>query len=149
MNIKYVHTNVISKDWRKLADFYLSVFQCKPVPPKRSQSGEWLERGTGVEGAKLEGMHLRLPGCGEDGPTLEIYQYSTLEDEAPPVPNRVGLRHLAFLVDDVAAVLDRMTSAGGRALGEIATAEVSGKGQVEFIYAADPDGNIIELQRWF
>jgi catechol 2,3-dioxygenase-like lactoylglutathione lyase family enzyme len=94
-------------------------------------------------------MHLRLPGCGEDGPTLEIYQYATLEDEPLPVPNRVGLRHIAFLVDDVAAILDRMTAAGGRALGEISTAEVSGKGQVEFVYAADPDGNIIELQRWF
>ncbi len=46
-------------------------------------------------------------------------------------------------------LLDRMISAGGRALGEISTAEVSGKGQVEFVYAADPDGNIIELQRWF
>jgi catechol 2,3-dioxygenase-like lactoylglutathione lyase family enzyme len=149
MSIKYVHTNIISKDWRELADFYQKVFGCEPVPPKRSQSGEWLERGTGVEGAKLEGMHLRLPGHGKDGPTLEIYQYAKLVDEPPPVPNRVGLRHLAFLVDDVEAILERVTADGGRALGEISTAEVPGKGQVEFVYAADPDGNIIELQRWF
>jgi catechol 2,3-dioxygenase-like lactoylglutathione lyase family enzyme len=149
MNIKYVHTNIISKDWHKLADFYQRVFGCEPVPPQRSQSGDWLERGTGVKGASLEGIHLRLPGYGEDGPTLEIYQYSSLEDESLPVPNRVGLRHLAFLVDDVAGVLDRVTVAGGRALGTISSAEVSGKGKVEFVYAADPDGNIIELQRWF
>ncbi len=90
-----------------------------------------------------------FPDVARTGQPSRIYQYSTLEDESPPAPNRVGLRHLAFLVNDVAAVLDGMTSAGGRALGEISTAEVSGKGQVEFVYAADPDGNIIELQRWF
>ena len=148
MNIKYVHTNIISRDWRRLARFYEDVFGCEPVPPHRSQSGEWLDRGTGVEGAQLEGLHLRLPGHGADGPTLEIYQYSALADNLPSLPNRVGLGHLAFLVDHVKAVLARVVTGGGRAIGEISHADIPGKGHIEFVYAADPEGNIIELQNW-
>ena len=35
----------------------------------------WLDSATGINGAHLRGMHLRLPGYGEHGPTLEIFQY--------------------------------------------------------------------------
>jgi predicted enzyme related to lactoylglutathione lyase len=148
MTIKYVHTNIISRDWRRLVVFYENVFGCEPVPPQRSQSGEWLDRGTGVKGAQLEGMHLRLPGHGENGPTLEIYQYATLEDNLPPVPNRVGLGHLAFSVDNVEAALTKVVAEGGRAIGELSDAHIPDKGHIEFVYAADPEGNILELQKW-
>ena len=50
ISAKYVHTNLIARDWRKLADFYVSVFGCEPVPPERDYSGADLERGTGVRG---------------------------------------------------------------------------------------------------
>jgi predicted enzyme related to lactoylglutathione lyase len=148
MTIKYVHTNIISRDWRKLVRFYQNVFACEPVPPRRSQSGEWLDRGTGVKGAQLEGMHLRLPGHGENGPTLEIYQYATTEDNLPPVPNRAGLGHLAFSVDDVEEALAQVVAEGGKAIGEISDSHIPDKGHIEFVYAADPEGNIIELQKW-
>ncbi|WP_228442096.1 hypothetical protein [Chryseobacterium nematophagum] len=58
MEIKYGHTNIITKDWKKLADFYELVFNCIPVPPERNQKGSWLEKGTGVPNAHLQGMHL-------------------------------------------------------------------------------------------
>ena len=72
--MKYVHTNIVAKDWKALMEFYVSVFQCKLVPPIRDLSGEWLATGTGVPNAKFTGGHLLLPGYGPDGPTLEIYQ---------------------------------------------------------------------------
>ena len=41
----------------------------------RDLSGEWLDRATGLKNAHIKGIHLRLPGYGEGGPTLEIFQY--------------------------------------------------------------------------
>ena len=79
MPTRYVHTNIISEDWQALARFYQEVFDCRPVPPKRDLSGDWLTRGTAVPDATFQGMHLRLPGYGDNGPTLEIYQYSVFE----------------------------------------------------------------------
>ena len=149
MPIKYVHTNIISGDWKKLADFYVKVFDCKPVPPVRDLGGEWLAKGTAVENAKLKGMHLRLPGHGDDGPTLEIYSYDEmLEKSNPPEANRKGFGHLAFEVDDVKDILEEMISNGGAKLGEVVEKEIEGVGLLSFTYATDPEGNIIEIQNW-
>lgn len=146
---RYVHTNIIARDWQRLARFYTEVFGCEVVPPARSQSGDLLERGTGALGAALEGVHLRLPGHGDEGPTLEIYGYrQPLANEDAARAEKLGLRHLAFAVDDVSAALDAVAAAGGRAVGEIVSYEVADARRITFVYAADPEENLIELQRW-
>ena len=148
MGTRYVHTNIIADDWKRLADFYRSVFDCRPVPPERNQSGAWLERGTGVKDAALRGIHLRLPGHGERGPTLEIYSYAEMKEKPSPAANRQGLRHLAFLVDDVEAVKEKVLAQGGKALGEVTDVDIPEVGKLEFVYMSDPEGNILEIQRW-
>ena len=70
---RYVHTDLIAHNWRTLAGFYQSVFGCIPIPPQRDYCRDDIAAGTGVQGAPLQGVHLRLPGCGDNGPTLEIF----------------------------------------------------------------------------
>ncbi|MEQ9414449.1 MAG: hypothetical protein RIF39_11490, partial [Cyclobacteriaceae bacterium] len=99
--MRFAHTNIVSKNWKVLADFYIKTFDCKIIPPIRKQAGEWLEKGTGLKNAKLEGAHLLLPGYGADGPTLEIYQYASVEDQDSVLPNKRGFGHIAFEVENV------------------------------------------------
>jgi catechol 2,3-dioxygenase-like lactoylglutathione lyase family enzyme len=139
---------LVARDWRALVAFYHNVFDCEPVPPERDQHGDWLDRGTGVPGLTIRGMHLRLPGWGDDGPTLEVYSYSPALESPLPMPQRPGLGHLAFQVDDVRDSLERVLAAGGSAVGEPVDVEVAGAGRLSFVYVRDPEGNIIELQRW-
>jgi len=154
ISARYTHTNLIARDWRLLADFYQEVFGCTPVPPERDLQGAWLESATGISGAHLRGMHLRLPGHGEHGPTLEIFQYGEAwelipePDGGPPAADRPGLGHLAFAVEDVPAACQAVLAAGGGMLGEIVSVEVAGAGWITFAYTADPEDNLIELQRW-
>ena len=148
MTIRYAHTNVISEDWEKLCQFYIEVFGCEPVPPQRDQKGNWLSQGTGVPNAQLKGMHLRLPGYGEQGPTLEIYQYKEILPNSIPKANRKGLGHLAFEVSDLEGVLSKVLEHGGNKLGRLVTKDLGGIGRLGFIYVTDPEGNIIELQQW-
>lgn len=145
--MKYMHTNIISKDWKKLADFYIKVFDCKPASSERNLFGDWLEKGTGVKGAKLKGAHLVLPGYEKDGPTLEIFQYEEMEEKPPPAANRLGIGHLAFAVEDVEAVFQKLLENGGQRIGE-AVSKDYGAGTLTFVYAADPEGNMIEIQNW-
>ena len=84
----YGHTNLIADDWRSLARFYESLFGCVPVPPERDFKGRDLERGTAIAGAHLTGAHLRLPGHGPEGPTLEIFSYNVLEERPATAVNR-------------------------------------------------------------
>jgi predicted enzyme related to lactoylglutathione lyase len=147
--IKYVHTNIIAKDWKKLVQFYIDVFDCIPVPPERNLSGEWLDKGAALKNAHLKGMHLRLPGCGDDGPTLEIYSYSEMADKPNDVlANRTGFGHIAFRVENMEKVYEKIIKHGGKKLGEITSHIVDGAGTVSFAYLTDPEGNIVEIQKW-
>jgi predicted enzyme related to lactoylglutathione lyase len=148
LNARFVHTNIVARDWKALAQFYEQLFGCDPVPPERDLAGEWLEAGTGVPQAHIQGTHLRLPGYGANGPTLEIFQYNRHEERPETAINRPGIGHIAFAVDDVATARDAVLAAGGSAVGETVSLRVSGAGTVTFAYLTDPEGNIIELQSW-
>jgi predicted enzyme related to lactoylglutathione lyase len=145
---RYVHTNLISRDWRTLAQFYIDLFGCEVVPPERNYAGAELEAGTGLPGATVSGAHLRLPGCGPQGPTLEIYTYSYLEVRPIPAVNRPGFGHIAFEVASVTDARHAVLAAGGAAIGEIVTLTTSAGRKVTWCYVTDPEGNIIELQSW-
>lgn len=145
---KYGHTNLIARDWRRLARFYEHVFGCTPVPPERDYAGADLERGTGVPGSTLKGVHLRLPGFGDSGPTLEIYSYSVEEPGPHPAVNRPGFGHIAFAVADVTEARDEVLANGGGALADIVTLTTAAGTRVTWCYVRDPEGNIVELQAW-
>ena len=104
---KFVHLNVIARDWKKLAAFYQDVFGCTIVPPERDLSGQWIEDCTGVPGAKIRGAHLRLPG----------YR-------------------------------DAVLKAGGKHFGTLVSVDIPGAGKLTVVYVTDPEGNMIELQKW-
>ncbi len=145
--MKYTHTNLVARDWRRLADFYIKVFDCIPVPPERDLSGEWLDKAVTMHGAHIRGVHLRLPGHGDAGPTLEVFQYDEKMEAETPAPNRPGYGHIAFAVDDVEATKEAVISMGGGLVGDVVNVELPGVGRLEFAYMRDPEGNIIEIQK--
>lgn len=145
---RYVHTNIIARDAGRLIAFYKAVFHCKSIHETRDLRGEWLDKMTGLNGAHIKGEHLLLPGYGEDHPTLEIFSYDTLKETVDSEINRPSIAHIAFEVDDVEATLAEMIRAGGSKLGELVTAQYPNDMEAIFVYARDPEGNIIELQSW-
>ncbi|AFA47274.1 VOC family protein [Acetobacterium woodii] len=148
MKCKFTHTNIIAKDWKKLSQFYQEVFGCVPVPPERDLHGDWINRLTGLKGAHIRGEHLRLPGYEENLPTLEIFSYENGIDSGIPQINRTGFGHIAFEVNDVDAVLKALLAAGGGQIGERIVADYPDNVVATFVYATDPEGNIVELQNW-
>ena len=148
INAKYVHTNLVAVDWKKLSQFYQKVFGCIIVPPERDFTGDKLDAGTGIKNARLTGVHLRLPGCGDNGPTLEIFSYSPPKEKLETCVNRPGFGHLAFQVDDVVKAKEIVLSEGGGEVGEIVELLVATGAKVTWCYVTDPEGNIIELQKW-
>ena len=144
--LRFVHTNVVARDWERLAEFYVRVFGCTPVPPERRLSGRWLERATAIPGAGIRGAHLRLPGYGDEGPTLEIFQYDVGGEGSNRSVNSPGFAHIAFYVNDVEAVREAILEAGGSAVGELVRTNIPSVGEIEFAYMRDPEGNFIEIQ---
>ncbi|MFH0769969.1 MAG: VOC family protein [Candidatus Peregrinibacteria bacterium] len=140
--------NIVARDLRKLADFYVQAFGCTVALPEGTLSGEWLERGVGIPKIVIKGITLTMPGFDKNGPMLEIFQYNTMEEHGGVVAaNRQGIRHFAFHVDDVLLVREKVLIAGGKTIGEISQREFK-SGTLTFIYVSDPEGNIIELLNW-
>ncbi len=148
MKTKYVHTNIVAKDWKRLAKFYVDVFGCRPLPPERDARGQWVDEVTALEKAHVRGMHLSLPGWGKGGPTLEIFQYDDEVAAEAKTPNLEGFAHIAFSVDDVEACVEAVMRNGGGLVGKIVRTRISGAGDIRLAYARDPEGNIVEIQKW-
>jgi len=75
---------------------------------------------------------------------FEVVRFHSPSDGAQePVPaaNRPGLRHIAFRVGDVRAVVDRVRAAGWDTVGEI----VDHKDVFLLCYVRGPEGLIVEL----
>ncbi len=145
---RFGHVNVTGADWRRLAAFYTDVFGCELVPPERDIRSADLDRATGLTGAHLTGAHLRLPGHGPEGPTIEIFQYDAVEAGPSPKVDRGGWGHVAFQVPDVPAALEAVVAAGGGRVGDVITTTTATGRDVTWCYSTDPDGNIVELQAW-
>jgi predicted enzyme related to lactoylglutathione lyase len=144
---KYTHTNLIARDWRKLAKFYTEVFGCDLVPPERNLCGDPVERGTGIPGVHLHGAHLLLPGYGDSGPTLEIFNYEPLAAEGIKAINRPGYGHLAFAVENIESARAEVLAHGGGIVGEVVTTPIGETGHFyHWCYMTDPEDNVIELQ---
>ncbi len=145
--MRFAHTNITARDWKRLADFYIKVFECKIKPPKRDLKGEWLDKAIGIKNARQMGVHLSLPGY-ENPPTLEIFSYEEFIDTAPIMANQIGFTHIAFEVEDVDTIVKKALDNGGAKLGEIIENEIEGVGILRFTYLRDIEGNIIEIQAW-
>jgi predicted enzyme related to lactoylglutathione lyase len=148
IDARFGHVNLIARDWRRLADFYQRVFGCTPVPPERHLHGQEVAAATGVPDAEFRGMHLRLPGGGPNGPTLEIFQYEPSLPGQVSAANRPGFGHIAFVVPDVVDAQAAVLANGGGTIGERITTRTTDGREVTWVYLADPEGNVIELQRW-
>lgn len=148
MLVSYVHTNIIAQDWKKLVQFYVNVFDCKPRYPDRDMSGEWIDKMTGINDVHIKGIHLELPGTGGKQ-TLEIFSYNKdRKGVDSPTINERGFTHIAFRTDDVQAIADKVLANGGTFYGEITEATIEDVGHLTAVYMRDPEGNIVEIQSW-
>jgi catechol 2,3-dioxygenase-like lactoylglutathione lyase family enzyme len=152
MKTRLAHVSITAKDLDRLAEFYRKALGFTEARPERSFSGAWLEKGTGVPGASIKRVHLRLPGSSPDGALLELIEYSaSIGDDTPPAANRAGLRHIAIEADsaeELARLHDLVIEHGGSGLGDISENHIDGLGTVTFVYMTDPEGNIVELLNW-
>ena len=103
--------------------------------------GEWIDRIIGLEDATVEVVMARGPDGSDVFEVVRFRSPSAGALEPAPAANRPGLRHIAFKVDDVRGVVDRVRAAGWDAVGEI----VDYQSTFLLCYVRGPEGLIVEL----
>src|SRR3954468_563450 len=104
-------------------------------------SGEWIDRIIGLENVKVELVMARAPDGSDVFEVVRFHSPSAGAEAPAPAANRPGLRHVAFTVDDVRGVVDRVRAAGWETAGEI----VDFQDTFLLCYVRGPEGLIVEL----
>jgi len=111
------------------------------VEGRTSVEGEFLDTVCGIPGSRTEIVMLRPP---DDGTRVELSSFirpEPLPGSPTAMANEVGLRSVAFEVDDLQAVVDWAASQGYGLVGGIGEYE----GVWRMTYVRGPEGIIVAL----
>jgi catechol 2,3-dioxygenase-like lactoylglutathione lyase family enzyme len=135
----FVHVGLVVEDLEETVRFLeLLGFDCgRPGV----FTGEWIDRIIGLEDVTVEVVMARAPDGTDMFEVVRFHSPTADEREPAPAPNRPGLRHVAFTVDDVHGVVDRVREAGWETVGEI----VDFENTFLLCYVRGPEGLIVEL----
>src|SRR5262249_35407780 len=109
------------------------------------QKGERPEQITGVKGADLKLAVLKTPS----GHKIELLEHFAPADRrcVDLRPCDVGHMHVALIIDDLEAVLQKIAASGWKAAGKPQTLTSGPNAGKRVVYVRDPDGTTIELMQ--
>ena len=139
------HVNIVVSDLEVSIKFYAQVLQLERGF-ERTLEGAWIETLTGIEGVRAQCVFMENP---RGGARLELLQFLSPHREIcarHDWPATIGVRHIAWNVDDIDALLSRLELFGGVALSapiEVPFA-VGNLGRKKLCYFRDPDDVLLE-----
>lgn len=137
---RFDHVGITVQDIRAVMPFFLTL-GLEPDGDPRVMEGSWLDDVIGIDGARVEVVMLKAPN---DGVSLELSQFHhPVHDKGPQdaPPNQLGLRNIAFEVNDLQMTVDRLLNDGFGLVREIAQYEDVFK----LCYVRGPEGIIVML----
>jgi catechol 2,3-dioxygenase-like lactoylglutathione lyase family enzyme len=140
MILGFAHPGLVVPDLEKARRFYEDMFGFRYFCDEGWQGNATVDQVVGIEGSVCRGYTLAGHNC-----YLELFEFSAPVQTGPSPatlgPHELGIRHLAFFVEDCQKEYGRLLALGGDVLGQ----PVDIGGGVYAVYCRDPFGNIIEL----
>ena len=103
--------------------------------------GEFIDTVIGIPGSRTEIVMLRAPDKGAGVELSSFVRPPSVPGSPTAMANEVGLRSVAFEVDDLSAAVDQVTSGGYELVGGIGEYEASWL----MAYVRGPEGIIVAL----
>jgi catechol 2,3-dioxygenase-like lactoylglutathione lyase family enzyme len=133
------HVGIVFDDLEAATAFFLDLgLEREGATPVR---GDWVDNVIGLKDVQADVVMMRTPdGNGK----LELTKFRTPVDTEGPhalAANRLGIRHIAFVVDDVNAVVGKLKGKGVSTVGKIQDYE----DLYRLCYIRGPEGIIVEL----
>ena len=134
------HVGVVVEDLADAVAFFVELgLELEGEAPVE---GDWVDRIVGLEGVRAQ---IAMLGTPDGHRRLELTQFHTPatdggNDQRAPA-NASGIRHLAFVVEDIEAVIARLRAHGAELIGELVRYQDS----YRLCYVRGPAGIIVEL----
>jgi catechol 2,3-dioxygenase-like lactoylglutathione lyase family enzyme len=133
------HVGIVVDDLAAATEFFVQLGL--EVQGEGEVEGRWADRIVGLEGVHTQLAMLQTPdGHGR----LELVKFHTppaVGDNGHPPANALGLRHVAFVVEDIDAVVAGVRARGGELVGDLERYE----DMFRLCYVRGPEGIIVEL----
>jgi catechol 2,3-dioxygenase-like lactoylglutathione lyase family enzyme len=133
------HVGINVENLEAAKDFFLDLGLT--VQWETDLGGDLVERVIGLKNVSDRAVMLQTP----DGrAAIELVKFHSPLDEKgirPSIANTLGIRHIAFLVDDVEAMVAKLKTKGVELVGEI----VSFENAYKDCFVRGPEGIIVEL----
>jgi catechol 2,3-dioxygenase-like lactoylglutathione lyase family enzyme len=137
---RFDHVGVTVDDLEAVTAFFLNL-GLEQEGQSQIVEGDWVDTVVGLNDVRVEVVMLRAHN---GGTKLELSKFHRPVDERGPQSapaNQLGLCNVAFAVDDIQAVVDRLHEDGFDLVGEVGVYEDA----YRMCYVRGPEGIIVSL----
>lgn len=133
------HVGIVVADLAAASEFFVALgFE---LEGEASVEGDWVDRVIGLDGARSEIAMLRTPDGHSRVELTEFRSPPPQHGDADAPSNTLGIRHLAFTVDDIDAAVESVRAHGGELVGTLERY----RDIYRLCYVRGPEGIILEL----
>ena len=139
------HTGITVSNLERSLEFWQNVLGFE-FSHRAHQTSEMASEITGVRGAEIKLAVMKAPS----GHKIELLEYLAPPDRKKHVdlrPCDVGSVHVAFTVDKLDAILEKIAASGWKAAGKPQTLKTGPNAGKRVVYVRDPDGTTIEFMQ--
>ncbi len=136
---KIDHVGIIIRDLSAAKAFFLD-FGLE-VQGEGELAGELLDQVTGLNNAKTAVVMLGTPDGQANIELIKFYTPSDEKEIQQSLANTLGIRHIAFAVEDIEALVAKLKKQGTAIFSEIQNYE----NEYKLCYVRGPEGIILEL----
>lgn len=140
MILAFAHPALVVPNLEAACEFYTQMFGMRVLGKEGWRDEPGIDEAIGCRDSASTGYTLAGHNC-----YLELFQFEQPEQSGPEPAtlnaHELGIRHIAFYVDDCHKESERLRDLGGEVLGKPMTYDNGSSA----VYCRDPFGNIIEL----
>jgi len=152
MGIKNInHINIVVSDLERSVNFYTEILGFKELRRAKLE-GDWIEKVVGLKDVEAEVAYV---SAAEGDLRIELLRYISPQGEMIDInsfPNTIGVRHIAFQVEGIYTLAEKLKENGVKVISEPVRVPASAikhdEGYKVLCYFLDPDGVILELAEY-
>lgn len=133
------HVGIVVEDLAAAIEFFAELGL--ELQGEGSVEGDWAGRIIGLEDVRTDLAMMRAPDGGGEIELVKFHSPPARAEGGDAPSNTLGIRHIAFAVEDIDGIVAGLRARGGELVGELERYEDSWR----LCYVRGPEGILVEL----
>ena len=133
------HVGIVVNDLAAATEFFVDLGLV--LQGEGTVEGSWVDRIVGLDGVRADIAFVQTPDGHSQIELTKFHSPPSPANDRDAKPNALGIRHIAFAVDDIDAVVTGLRARGVELVGELERYE----DVYRLCYVRGPEGIFVEL----